>query len=55
MKEIDLHGAMRQVVVEGINHILERKAVFRTVTGELFSRLVQEKIITQQDFSHGYG
>ncbi len=53
VKEIDLPGAMRQVVVEGINHTLERKAVYRPVTGELFSRLVQEKVISQHDFSDG--
>ncbi len=53
MKEIDLPGAMRQVVVEGINHTLERIAVYRPVTGELFSRLVQEKVISQHDFSDG--
>ena len=53
MKEIDLPGAMKHVVVEGINHTLERKAALRTVTGELFCRLVQEKILSQQDFSDG--
>lgn len=53
MKEIDLPGAMRQVVFEGINHTLERKAAFRTVTGELFCQLVKENVILQQDFSDG--
>ena len=53
VKEMDLPGAMKQLVVEGINHVLDRKGKFRSVTGELFCLLVQQKIVLPQQFSEG--
>ena len=53
MKEMDLPGAMKQLVYEGIGHTLEKKTAFRTFTGQLFSQLVQQKIILPLDFSAG--
>lgn len=41
------------VVTEGINHTLEKKAEVRVFTGRLFSKLVQEKVLTHQKFLAG--
>ncbi len=41
------------VVTKGINHTLEKKPEFRMVTGKLFSKLVNEKMLSQQKFSAG--
>jgi hypothetical protein len=41
------------VVTEGINQTLEKKTETRVAAGKLFSKLVQEKVLTQQKFLAG--
>ena len=44
---------MDLVVTEAINHTLEKNKASRVLTGKLFSKLVQEKVLTQQKFLTG--
>lgn len=53
MRELGCPTQMDVVVSEGINHILEKKTAFRTAAGQLFSKLVQEKILSNQKFLDG--
>ena len=50
---MDAPKLMSMMVVEGINHTLEKKAEFRASAGRLFSKLVQDKVLTQQKFMEG--
>ena len=50
---MDAPKLMTMMVVEGINHTLEKKAEFRASAGRLFSKLVQDKVLTQQKFMEG--
>ncbi len=53
VKEVYSHQQMSVLVREGINHTLEKKAEFRSTTGKLFSKLVQEKFLTEDKFLEG--
>ena len=52
-KENEGPNLMSMMVTEGINHTLEQKVEFRVCTGRLYSKLVQEKILSQQKFLDG--
>lgn len=53
VKEMASPGLMNVVVSSGINHTLEMKREFRLVTGKLFGKLVQEKLLPQKQFLDG--
>lgn len=53
VKEMGSPGLMNVVVSSGINHTLEMKQEFRVVTGKLFGKLVQEKLLPQKQFLDG--
>ena len=45
--------ALDVMVRESINYTLEKSSEFRTTAGKLFSKLVQDKVLTQQKFLAG--
>ena len=53
VKDMRCAGQMDVLVNEGINHTLEHKAESRVFTGKLFSKLVQEKVLTPEKFKQG--
>ncbi len=44
---------MDVLVNEGIMHTMEHKAEYRVFTGKLFSKLVQEKVLSPEKFLQG--